>query len=92
MKRTVMGLGRRGIALPVALVGLVAVSLLVTTALLTSSTEFAISAANTAGSRALYTAENGMQEFVRLMATQPAAITPGEVRVLNVQVGSTANA
>lgn len=91
MKRTVMGLGRRGIALPVALVGLVAVSLLVTTALLTSNAEFAISAAHTTGSRALYTAENGMQEFVRLMATQATALTPGNVQVLNVQVGSTAN-
>jgi hypothetical protein len=90
MKTTVKALGRRGIALPVALVGLVAVSLLVTTALLTSSAEFAISAAQTTGSRALYTAEGGMQEFVRTLATNPALLVPGSTRVINVQVGTTA--
>lgn len=90
MKTTRKGLGRRGIALPVALVGLVAVSLLVTTALLTSSAEYAISAAQTQGSRALYTAESGMQEFVRQLATTPATLTAGGSRTINVQVGSTA--
>jgi hypothetical protein len=91
MKTTSKGLGRRGIALPVALVGLVAVSLLVTTALLTSSAEFAISAAQTTGSRALYTAEGGMQEFVRTLATNPALLVAGSTRTVNVQVGTTAN-
>lgn len=90
MKTTSKGLGRRGIALPVALVGLVAVSLLVTTALLTSSAEFAISAAQTTGSRALYTAEGGMQEFVRTLATNPSLLVAGSTRTVNVQVGTTA--
>jgi hypothetical protein len=90
MKTTLKGLGRRGIALPVALVGLVAVSLLVTTALLTSSAEFAISAAQTTGSRALYTAEGGMQEFVRTLATNPSLLVAGSTRTVNVQVGTTA--
>lgn len=55
---------RRGVALPVALVGLVAVSLLVTSALLTSTTESAISAAQTTSARALYDAEGGVQEYL----------------------------
>lgn len=90
MKTTRRDLGRRGIALPVALVGLVAVSLLVTTALLTSSAEYAISSAQTSGSRALYTAESGLQEFVRSLVSQPALLQPGSARVVNVQVGTTA--
>lgn len=91
MKTTRRVLGRRGIALPVALVGLVAVSLLVTTALLTSSAEYAISSAQTTGARALYTAESGLQEFVRTLATQPAALQAGATRVIQVQVGDAAD-
>lgn len=85
------GLGRRGIALPVALVGLVAVSLLVTTALLTSSAEFAISSAQTQGSRALYTAESGLQQFVSQLAAAPQLLAPGSTRTVTVQVGASAN-
>ena len=84
------GMGRRGIALPVALVGLVAVSLLVTTALLTSSAEYAISAAQTSGSRALYTAESGLQTFVQGLASTPELLNPGVSRTISVKVGSTA--
>lgn len=91
MKKIRGGLGRRGIALPVALVGLIAVSLLVTTALLTSSAEYAISSAQTEGSRALYTAESGLQEFVGSLASQPQLLVPGSTRVINVQVGTAAN-
>jgi hypothetical protein len=56
---------RRGVALPLALVGLVAVSLLVTTALLTSSTESAISLAQTNSALSLYDAEAGLQSYLR---------------------------
>ena len=56
---------RRGVALPLALVGLVAVSLLVTTALLTSSTESAISLAQTNSALSLYDAETGLQGYLR---------------------------
>jgi hypothetical protein len=83
-------LGRRGIALPVALVGLVAVSLLVTTALLTSGAEYAISAAQTTGSRALYAAESGMQSFVQGLASTPELLAADGTRVLPVRVGSSA--
>lgn len=83
-------LGRRGIALPVALVGLVAVSLLVTTALLTSNAEYAISAAQTQGARALYTAESGLQQFVGSLSAQPQLLVPGSARVIDVQVGTAA--
>lgn len=68
---------RRGIALPLALVGLVAVSLLVTTALLTSSTESAISAAQTSSARSLYTAESGLQEYLRQTVLANAGLQPG---------------
>lgn len=53
-----------GIALPLALLGLVSVSLLVTTALVTSSTELAISAAHEDATSGLYQAEGGLQAYV----------------------------
>jgi hypothetical protein len=55
---------RRGIALPFALIGLVAVSILITSVLLTSSTEFAISAAHRDAATSLYAADGAMQDFV----------------------------
>ena len=54
----------RGVALPLALLGLVSVSLLVTTALVTSTTELAISAAHQDATDALYAAEGGLQAYV----------------------------
>ncbi|HEX2091971.1 MAG TPA: hypothetical protein VHG28_06190 [Longimicrobiaceae bacterium] len=57
-------LDRRGVALPMALLGLVVVTLLVTTALLTSSTELALSSAHTDGARSLYHADAAIQGFV----------------------------
>lgn len=68
---------RRGVALPLALVGLVAVSLLVTTALLTSSTESAISAAQSNSARTLYVAEGGLQEYLRQTVAAGAGLQPG---------------
>ena len=55
---------RHGVALPVALFGLVAVSLLVTTALLTSSTEYAISAAHRTAAGSLYNADAALEQYV----------------------------
>lgn len=54
----------RGVALPLALLGLVAVSLLVTTALVTSSTELALSNAHQDGTRGIYQAEGALEEYV----------------------------
>lgn len=54
----------RGVALPLALLGLVAISLMVTTALVTSSTELAISSAYSDATRALYVAEGGLQAYI----------------------------
>lgn len=54
----------RGVALPLALLGLVAVSLLVTTALVTSSTELALSNAHQDGTRGIYQAETALEEYV----------------------------
>jgi len=73
--------GRRGVALPVALVGLVAMSLLVTTALLTSTTESAISAAQAGGTRMLYSAEGGLNEVLRAAAVAQAPLVAGQQTV-----------
>jgi hypothetical protein len=65
---------RRGVALPVALFGLVAVSLLVTTALLTSSTEYAISAAHRTAAGSLYTADAALEQYLFDRAQQAAPL------------------
>jgi hypothetical protein len=78
MKRIVRRLrDRRGVALPVALVGLVAVSLLVTSALLTSATEGAISAAQSSSARALYDAEGGVQQYLTQVVAGTVALQAG---------------
>jgi hypothetical protein len=64
---------RRGAALPVALIGLVAVSLLVTTVLLTGSTEFAISAAHRNASESLFGSDAALERFVSDRAAEQAA-------------------
>ena len=53
-----------GVALPLALIGLVAITLLVSTALITSSTELAISSAHQGATESLYVAEGGVQAYV----------------------------
>lgn len=70
-------LGERGIALPIALLGLVAVSLMVTTALLTSSTEVAIGTAHVDATRSLYTAEQGLNSWLTNVATNSTNLTAG---------------
>jgi len=57
-------LGQHGIALPLALLGLVAVTLLVTTLLLTSGSEFAVSASQRDADRSLYTANGALEGYV----------------------------
>jgi len=57
-------LDERGVALPLALFGLVAVSILVTSALVTSSTELALSQAHQDGARGLYAADSSLEQFV----------------------------
>ncbi len=54
----------RGVALPVALMALVVISLLVTAALLTSSTEMGLSSAHSEGVRSLYGADAALEGFV----------------------------
>jgi hypothetical protein len=55
---------RRGVALPIALIGLVAISLLVTTALLTSGTEYAVSRAGGDATTGLYAADAAVQKYL----------------------------
>jgi hypothetical protein len=57
-------LGRRGVALPIALLGLVMVSLLVTTALVTSASENSTVAANQDAVKGLYSSEAALQGYV----------------------------
>jgi hypothetical protein len=63
-------LGNKGIALPLALLGLVAVTLLVTTLLLTSGTEFAVSSSQRDAGRSLFGASGALEDYV---ATQAAS-------------------
>lgn len=67
-------LDRRGVALPLALMGLVVVSLLVTAALLTSSTELALSSAHQDGVGALYASDDALEQFIGTKAVT----TPGD--------------
>ncbi len=62
-----------GVALPLALFGLVIVSILVTSALLTSTTELAISSAHQDATRGLYAADRALEGFV----AERAALTTG---------------
>lgn len=66
-------LDRRGVALPIALLGLVVVSLMVTAALLTSSTELALSNAHSDGTRSLYESDAALEGFVAERAQLVAA-------------------
>ncbi|HEU4561976.1 MAG TPA: hypothetical protein VFS20_29385 [Longimicrobium sp.] len=66
-------LGKKGIALPLALLGLVAVTLLVTTLLLTSGTEFAVSASQREAGRSLYDASGAVEQYVSQRAQLAAA-------------------
>jgi hypothetical protein len=73
---------RRGVALPLALTGLVVVSLLVTTALLTGTTESAISSAQSNGTRSLYDAEGALQSRLQTITTGSLGLAVGTVNVL----------
>lgn len=73
---------RRGVALPLALTGLVVVSLLVTTAMLTGSTEASISSAQSNGTRSLYDAESALQNRLQTITTSGVGLTAGQVNVL----------
>jgi Tfp pilus assembly protein PilX len=61
-------LGNRGIALPLALLGLVAVTLMVVTVLVTSGTEMAVSNGQSSATRSLFTADGALQGFVAQQA------------------------
>jgi Tfp pilus assembly protein PilX len=73
---------RRGVALPLALTGLVVVSLLVTSAVLTSSTESAIAGAQQGSARSLYDAEGALNQRLRDMLTAGTGLSAGQVNVV----------
>jgi hypothetical protein len=56
--------GRDGVALPVALLALVATALLITTVILSSATEVTLSGAHQDATRDLYTAEGAIEAYV----------------------------
>lgn len=66
---------RSGVALPLALFGLVAISIMVTAALLTSTTEAAMSNANLDATRTLYTAEGAVQAYVASRGANLQSVT-----------------
>ncbi|MDQ3557221.1 MAG: hypothetical protein M3409_10675 [Gemmatimonadota bacterium] len=71
--------GEDGVALPLALLGLVAVSLMVTAMLVTSSTESAVSVAQQDATLSLYDTERALERFVGQNAAgalQPTGGTP----------------
>jgi Tfp pilus assembly protein PilX len=70
-------LDQRGIALPVALLALVAVTLMVTTVMLTSSSEGAIARAHVDATQSLYDAETGLVRYAMAFAQSQTAFTAG---------------
>ena len=70
-------LDRRGIALPVALLALVAVTLMVTTVMLTSSSEGAVARAHSDATQSLYDAEAALQRYTIDAATAGTALAAG---------------
>lgn len=81
---------RRGAALPVALMGLVAITLLVTAALFTSSTEFAISSAHRTAAESLFGADAALEQFVAdETVLQRMAVTEGNPAVIDAPDGNT---
>jgi hypothetical protein len=89
-------LGREGIALPLALLGLVAVSLMVTAALLTSSTEVAVSGAHRDAARGLYNSNGALEQYVaqraaaataNRLAEGPATVVGADGRTYDLRVG-----
>lgn len=73
---------RRGVALPLALTGLVVVSLLVTSAVLTSSTESAIAGAQQGAARSLYDAEGGLNQRLQTLLANGQMLTSGTANVV----------
>lgn len=74
--RAAARLDRRGVALPLALLGLVVVSILVTTALLTSTTEAAISDAQKDATRSLYRADAAVEGYIASRAAALSGTNP----------------
>lgn len=64
-----------GVALPLALFGLVAITIMVTATLLTSTTEAAMSNANLDATRTLYTAEGAVQAYVASRGANLQSVT-----------------
>ncbi|MBV9110079.1 MAG: hypothetical protein JO306_11780 [Gemmatimonadetes bacterium] len=77
-------LGNRGIALPLALLGLVAVTLMVVTVLVTSGTEMAVSNGQSSATRSLFTADGALQGYV----AQQAGLGNGTVNKFNEGVNA----
>lgn len=94
-----LGRGEAGVALPLALVGLITITLLVSAALVTAVAEWAMSRALRDATEALYTAEGGLNAFLWERGWELAAVADtasyrfapatggGEVDVRAVRLG-----
>lgn len=81
--------GTQGIALPIALLGLILVSIMVTSLLLTSATEVALSGAHQDATASLYAAESALEGYVAQQGVALAA-TGGPVQFASA-AGTAAN-
>lgn len=68
-------LDRRGVALPLALLGLVVVSFLVTSAIVTSGAELVVSSTHQTATSALYEADGAVERYVGIKAAAAATST-----------------
>ncbi len=66
--------GEAGVALPLVLVGLITITLMVSAALVTASTEWAMSRAHRDAMEGLYTAEGGLNAFLGERGAELASI------------------
>lgn len=82
-------LGQRGIALPVALLALVALTLMVITVMVTSGTEGAIARAHVDGTQSLYDAEAGLTRYVMQKAAAQGNFSTGDTTYTLAGTGRT---
>jgi cytoskeletal protein CcmA (bactofilin family) len=85
-RRVCQGLDQAGIALPVALLGLIAVSLMITAVIMSATTEVALSHAHQDATRSLYAAEGAIEALV---ARDRGALAPGSYPAFVAASGAT---
>jgi type II secretory pathway pseudopilin PulG len=86
---------RRGIALPMALLALVIVSVLISAALVSSSTELAVSNAQEEAMQSIYTADEGLNRYIGVLDSafraDPMTLPAEPAAALTLPSGNSAN-